>query len=185
MPSMDEGYLIVQLEKLPSINLAESVAIDSGSQQAIAGRGAGGRRPLARAGSDELRPGPMGLNRPTASWSSSPGSSWRCRTKEALIEAHPHRAGALPGVDYAFTQPIEMRVSEMLTGVRGDLAVKIFGDDLAEAEPAPPRPIVGRPGGDRGGAGRPPAERRAPVPRPRDGSPRPGASGSTWPTWTT
>jgi hypothetical protein len=58
--------------------------------------------------------------------------TWRFATKDELIEAIRVVLERFPGVDYAFTQPIEMRVSEMLTGVRGDLAVKIFGGDQDE-----------------------------------------------------
>ena len=60
-----------------------------------------------------------------------PRSEWRMSDKEWLVDELRKVMAEFPGIAYSFTQPIEMRVSEMLTGVRGDLAVKIFGPDLA------------------------------------------------------
>ncbi|MBK1722624.1 efflux RND transporter permease subunit [Thiocystis violacea] len=129
MPTMDEGDLIVQLEKLPSINLAESIAIDQRVQRAIMADVPEVTGVIARTGSDELGLDPMGLNQTDSFLLLKPRDEWRFATKEALIDAIRAVLERFPGVDYAFTQPIEMRVSEMLTGVRGDLAVKVFGGD--------------------------------------------------------
>ncbi len=139
MPTMDEGDLIVQLEKLPSISLAESLAIDQRVQRAILEEVPEVKAIIARTGSDELGLDPMGLNETDSFLVLEPIEAWRFATKEALTEAIRAVMERFPGVDYAFTQPIEMRVSEMLTGVRGDLAVKLFGaeqdqlDHTAEA----------------------------------------------------
>ena len=129
MPSMDEGDLIVQLEKLPSINLAESTAIDQRVQSAILAEVPEVASIIARTGSDELGLDPMGLNQTDSFLVLEPRETWRFATKEGLIDAIRGVLERFPGLDYAFTQPIEMRVSEMMTGVRGDLAVKIFGLD--------------------------------------------------------
>ncbi|MEJ2647012.1 MAG: efflux RND transporter permease subunit, partial [Sedimentisphaerales bacterium] len=59
-----------------------------------------------------------------------PRDQWRAPDKEALKEDIRKALADIPGVNFGFTQPIEMRVSEMLTGVRGDLAVKLYGSDL-------------------------------------------------------
>jgi cobalt-zinc-cadmium resistance protein CzcA len=132
MPTMDEGDLIVQLEKLPSINLGESIAIDQRVQRAILDSVPEVRAIVARTGSDELGLDPMGLNQTDSFLVLAPREEWRVESKEALIEAIRTALARFPGLDYAFTQPIEMRVSEMLTGVRGDLAVKVFGSDQGE-----------------------------------------------------
>ncbi|MBK5963941.1 CusA/CzcA family heavy metal efflux RND transporter [Thiocystis minor] len=129
MPTMDEGDLIVQLEKLPSISLAESLAIDQRVQRAILAEVPEVSAIIARAGSDELGLDPMGLNQTDSFLVLKPHADWRFATKDELMEAIRVVLERFPGVDYAFTQPIEMRVSEMLTGVRGDLAVKLFGTD--------------------------------------------------------
>ena len=131
MPSMDEGDLIVQLEKLPSINLEQSMDIDLRFQRALLERVPDVEGMVARTGSDELGLDPMGLNQTDGFLILKPREQWAAPDKEALIEQVRQVTEDFPGVDFAFTQPIEMRVSEMLTGVRGDLAVKIFGDDQA------------------------------------------------------
>ena len=59
-----------------------------------------------------------------------PKSQWRVADKAWLIERLREALADLPGLEFAYTQPIEMRVGEMLTGARGDLAIKIFGPDL-------------------------------------------------------
>ncbi len=129
MPSMDEGDLIVQLEKLPSINLEKSIELDLRVQRAIMQQVPEVTGIVARTGSDELGLDPMGLNQTDSFLVLKPREQWRMQTKDELIDAIRKALDQFPGVDYAFTQPIEMRVSEMLTGVRGDLAIKIFGGD--------------------------------------------------------
>lgn len=131
MPTMDEGDIIVQLEKLPSITLEKSVDFDLRVQRAILENVPEVTRIVARAGSDEIGMDPMGLNESDAFMVLKPKSEWRMDNKDELIEAIRIELEKFPGIAYGFTQPIEMRVSEMLTGVRGDVAVKLFGPDLA------------------------------------------------------
>jgi cobalt-zinc-cadmium resistance protein CzcA len=88
-------------------------------------------RIVARVGSDEIGMDPMGLNESDFFLVLRPRSEWRVDSKEALVDAIRAVLDEFPGVAYGFTQPIEMRVSEMLTGVRGDVAVKLFGPELA------------------------------------------------------
>ncbi len=132
MPTMDEGDLIVQLEKLPSINLEQSLAIDTRFQQALMERVPEVVDIIARTGSDELGLDPMGLNETDSFLVLKPVEEWTVPDKDALRDAIRKVLEDFPGVAYAFTQPIEMRVSEMLTGVRGDLAIKIFGERQEE-----------------------------------------------------
>ena len=130
MPTLDEGTVIVQLEKLPSITLEESLAVDQRVQQALMGLpevvGV-----VARTGADEIGLDPMGLNETDSFLQLKPPAEWRMASKDALLAALREKLDGFPGLNYVFNQPIEMRVSEMLTGVRGDLAVKIFGPDHA------------------------------------------------------
>jgi cobalt-zinc-cadmium resistance protein CzcA len=84
---------------------------------------------VARAGSDELGLDPMGLNETDSFLVLKPREQWRVDSKDELVDRIREVLDHFPGIGYAFTQPIEMRVSEMLTGVRGDLAVKVFGED--------------------------------------------------------
>jgi cobalt-zinc-cadmium resistance protein CzcA len=130
MPTMDEGDVIMQLEKLPSVSLDQSVDTDLRIQQAILERVPEVRGIVARAGADELGLDPMGLNQTDTFMVLKPRSEWRVPDKDWLVGELRRVMHDFPGIAYTFTQPIEMRVAEMLTGVRGDLAVKIFGPDL-------------------------------------------------------
>lgn len=130
MPTMDEGSLIAGIEKLPSVSLEESAAIDLKIQQELMKRVPEVTGVVARAGSDEIGLDPMGLNQTDTYLLLKPQSEWRMKSKEELLTEIRKVLDGLPGISYNFTQPIEMRVSEMIIGVRGDIAVKIFGPDL-------------------------------------------------------
>lgn len=131
MPTMDEGDLIMQLEKLPSIGLDQSIEIDSRVQRAILSQVPEVKAIVARAGSDELGLDPMGLNQTDTFMVLQPRDTWRQSDPAWLADQLRAVMAEFPGIGYSFTQPIDMRVSEMLTGVRGDLAIKVFGPDLA------------------------------------------------------
>ena len=130
MPTMDEGDLIVQVEKLPSVNLAESVRMDLQIERAIQDHVPEVQRITARVGVDEIGLDPMGFNDTDIFLILKPEAEWRMTSKEALIEEIRKVLESIPGIAYGFTQPIQMRMTEMLTGVRGDVAVKLYGPDL-------------------------------------------------------
>lgn len=134
MPTMDEGDIIMQLEKLPSINLEKSAELDLMAQRAVMAAVPEVKGVVARAGSDELGLDPMGLNQTDSFLVLKPRSEWRSPDKSAIIDDIRKVLDDMPGMAYAFTQPIEMRVNEMILGVRGDLAVKIFGSDLNQLD---------------------------------------------------
>jgi cobalt-zinc-cadmium resistance protein CzcA len=129
MPVLDEGDIIMQVEKLPSINLEESVKQDLAMQRRILDQVPEVTRIVARLGSDELGLDPMGPNETDSFLVLKPRAEWRSPNKDDLIEALRVATADFPGINVSFTQPIEMRTSEMLSGVRGDLAVKIYGPD--------------------------------------------------------
>ncbi|MGB9670894.1 MAG: efflux RND transporter permease subunit [Halothiobacillaceae bacterium] len=131
MPTMDEGSLILQLEKHPSIDLDASLALDQQVQQALLARVPEIEAVIARAGSDELGLDPMGLNQTDSFLVLKPRHTWSVPDKDALMDRIRAVMKDFPGVDYGFTQPIEMRVSEMIIGARGDVAIRLFGPDLA------------------------------------------------------
>ena len=85
---------------------------------------------VSRAGADELGLDPMGLNETDNFLVLKPQAEWRSKDKTVIIDNIRKVMADFPGVEYSFTQPIAMRVSEMLTGARGDIAIKIFGSDL-------------------------------------------------------
>ncbi|WP_052179044.1 efflux RND transporter permease subunit [Methylophilus sp. Q8] len=130
MPTMDEGDVIIGTEKLPSIALSQSVATDSHLQQTLLQQVPEIQGVYSRAGSDELGLDPMGINQSDNFLVLKPRDQWQVPDKATLIEKLRQVMHGIPGLDYNFTQPIEMRVNEMILGVRGDLALKIFGTDL-------------------------------------------------------
>jgi cobalt-zinc-cadmium resistance protein CzcA len=123
--------VIMQLEKLPSISLEETVAADLRVQKAVLEAVPEVKGIVARSGSDELGLDPMGLNQTDTFLVLAPREQWRNSDKDWLIDQLRTVMARFPGVNLSFTQPIDMRVSEMLTGTRGDLAVKVFGPDIA------------------------------------------------------
>ncbi|WP_374488617.1 efflux RND transporter permease subunit [Zoogloea sp.] len=131
MPTMDEGDLIMQVQKLPSISLPQTIALDTRIQQAVLARVPEVQSIVARSGSDELGLDPMGLNETDTFLVLKPRNEWRQPDKDWLVDQIRQVMNDFPGVGLNFTQPIDMRVSEMLTGVKGDLAIKLYGPDLA------------------------------------------------------
>ena len=132
LPVMDEGSVIVQLSKLPSISLAHSVEGDMKVQRAILDQVPEVEAVIARVGSDELGLDPMSPNETDSFLQLKPRDEWRVADKEWLLGELRKVMAQFPGIEPTFTQPIEMRTSEMLTGARGDLAIKLFGPDTEE-----------------------------------------------------
>ncbi len=130
MPTMDEGDILIQVESIPSVNLATSSRIIAQIERALVAEVPEIVRVVSRSGSDELGLDPMGLNETDMFLQLKPSSEWR-GSKADLEDELRKVMDRFPGINYGFTQPIDMRVSEMLTGSRGDVAIKVFGPDLA------------------------------------------------------
>jgi cobalt-zinc-cadmium resistance protein CzcA len=131
IPTLDEGDIIMQIEKTPSINLQTSVDTDLAVQRRVLETVPEVSSIVARVGSDELGLDPMGLNETDTFLVLKPHDQWRDPDRDKLIDRLREAVSGFVGINFSFTQPIEMRTSEMLSGVRGDLAVKIYGPDLA------------------------------------------------------
>ena len=134
MPVMDEGTTVVIIEKPSSVSLERSLAMDTRIHRALMEL-APITGVVSRTGADELRLDPMGLyqtdnfllTKPRNEWGMSlPEFQQQLRTKLDHLKDME--------LDIAYTQPIDMRTSEMLTGVRAAMAIKLFGDDLAILE---------------------------------------------------
>lgn len=132
LPVMDEGSVVMQLAKLPSVSLEHSIEGDLAIEKAIMEEVPEVEAIIARVGSDEIGLDPMGLNESDAFLQLKPREEWRVADKEWLVDQLRGVVANFPGIEPSFTQPIDMRTSEMLTGARGDLAIKLFGPDLDE-----------------------------------------------------
>ncbi|WRF22047.1 CusA/CzcA family heavy metal efflux RND transporter [Helicobacter pylori] len=131
MPALDEGDVVLSVETTPSISLDQSKDLMLSIESAIKKHVKEVKSIVARTGSDELGLDLGGLNQTDTFISFIPKKEWSVKTKDELLEKIMDSLKDFKGINFSFTQPIEMRISEMLTGVRGDLAVKIFGDDIS------------------------------------------------------
>ncbi len=131
MPALDEGDVVLSVETTPSISLDQSRDLMLNIEGAIKKHVKEVKSIVARTGSDELGLDLGGLNQTDTFISFIPKKEWSVKTKDELLEKIMDSLKDFKGINFSFTQPIEMRISEMLTGVRGDLAVKIFGDDIS------------------------------------------------------
>ncbi|MFP6039632.1 efflux RND transporter permease subunit [Helicobacter pylori] len=131
MPALDEGDVVLSVETTPSISLDQSKDLMLNIESAIKKHVKEVKSIVARTGSDELGLDLGGLNQTDTFISFIPKKEWSVKTKEKLLDKILDSLKDFKGINFSFTQPIEMRISEMLTGVRGDLAVKIFGDDIS------------------------------------------------------
>jgi cobalt-zinc-cadmium resistance protein CzcA len=129
MPRLDEGSLLVETRKLPGISLTESIQLSNRVEQVIVSfpevTGV-----VTKMGRPDLATEAMGIYQGDVYVLLKPRDEWkRFRTKEALIEAMAAKLESVPGVNYNFTQPMAMRLDEVVSGIKADVAVKIFGED--------------------------------------------------------
>ena len=134
LPVMDEGTTVVIIEKSSNVSLERSLAMDQPIHKALMEL-APVTGVVSRTGADELRLDPMGLYQTDNFLLTKPRDEWGM----SLAEFHRQLRSKLErfkdwDLDIAYTQPIDMRTSEMLTGVRAAMAIKLFGDDLAVLE---------------------------------------------------
>jgi cobalt-zinc-cadmium resistance protein CzcA len=130
MPRLDEGEILVETRKLPGISLTDSVEISKAIEHRL--------RTIPeiadvviKIGRPDFATEAMGINEGDTYLLLKPKAEWtRFHTKEALIDAVDKALSTIPGIAYNFSQPMEMRMDETVSGVKADLAVKIFGDDF-------------------------------------------------------
>ncbi|KQN06940.1 efflux RND transporter permease subunit [Sphingomonas sp. Leaf25] len=131
LPQLDEGNILVQAVRIPGTSVDQSQAMQFQVEKMLA-RQPEVRFAFSRTGTSEIASDPMPPNatdtfvilKPRAEWP-DPGLA-----KEELVKRMEKRLSTLPGNAYEITQPIQMRFNELIAGVRGDIAVKVFGDDF-------------------------------------------------------
>lgn len=128
MPTMKEGALTPQINRVPSISLDESIRMEMAAMKSIADV-PGVRMVVSKLGRGESPADPAGPNESDPIVLLDPKSG---RTQDAIDEDIRQRLASIPGVQIVLSQPIAERVDEMVTGVRSQLAIKVFGDDLSE-----------------------------------------------------
>jgi cobalt-zinc-cadmium resistance protein CzcA len=137
IPELDEGSITIQAARDPSVSLTHSVAMQREMERVLL------EVPevttvVSRVGRPEIGSDPMGVNmadvfvmlRPHEEWRSGVSKDELIEEMDQLLDTH------VPGLAFSFTQPMAMRLDELISGVRADVAIKVFGDDpeqLAEA----------------------------------------------------
>jgi len=132
MPVMDEGTPVITVRKHPTISVDIAAETDKRIQHQIMQKIPEVKGMMARAGVDELGIDPVGLNETDNFLTLAPEDEWRGKGQQWLMSEIRKVLDAIPGVSYSFSQPIDMRVQEMIIGARGDVVIKIFGDDIGE-----------------------------------------------------
>lgn len=134
MPRLDEGSLLITTRKLPGISLSDSVAVSERIEKAVLEfpEVAGVTTKLGR---PDLATEAMGIYEADVYVLLKPHEQWPAAgSKEELVERMSARLEQIPGVAYNFTQPMAMRLDEVVSGIKADLALKIFGDDAHTLE---------------------------------------------------
>ncbi|MGH2576679.1 MAG: efflux RND transporter permease subunit, partial [Actinomycetota bacterium] len=131
VPSLDEGDLSVQALRAPGTGLTQSIEMEASLEKRLREfpevESVFARTGVAKVATDPMPPNISDtyiMLKPREQWP-DPG-----RPKEDLVNAMAERIARLPGSNHEFTQPIELRFNELLAGVRADVAVKVFGDDM-------------------------------------------------------
>ena len=130
LPQLDEGDILVQAVRVPGTSVDQSQAMQFEVERAIA-REPEVRFVFSKTGTAELASDPMPPNATDTFVILKPRAQWPDPRlpKAELVERLEQRLSMLPGNAYEITQPIQMRFNELIAGVRGDIAVKVFGDD--------------------------------------------------------
>lgn len=129
VPIMDEGSIVVNVVRLPSISLSESLKISGEVERSLL-EIPDIRSVVSRTGANALGTDPMGMELSDMYVLLKPESERHTRTKSQIEEQVRARLEQVPGIAFGLSQPIAMRVDELVSGVRSQVAVKLFGEDL-------------------------------------------------------
>lgn len=132
IPEMKEGSISPAIDRVPNISIDESIRMEMEAMR-LALEVPGVKGGVSRLGRGESPADPAGPNEADPILSLKPRSEWpRGWTQDTIAAAIQEKLRVLPGVQLVMAQPISDRVDEMVTGVRADVAIKLFGDDLGE-----------------------------------------------------
>ena len=132
IPQLAEGSIVVTAEKLPGINLEASLAIQKRIETIVTSFPEV-RRMVSLTGSAAIPTDPMGVESTDGFVSLTPPSTWPkgIASQQDLVAAIDKKLKAeIPGVEFVYSQPIQMRMNDLLQGVKADIALMIYGDDL-------------------------------------------------------
>lgn len=129
MPKLDEGYLLLETLRIPSVSLPQGLAVSTDVERTLR------RFPevasvVTNLGRPQEATESMALNQADVYVLFKPRSQWREKSLDALIPKMDSALAEIPGLDYEFSAPMRMRLDEVISGVKTDLGIKVFGDSL-------------------------------------------------------
>lgn len=132
VPSLNEGDFAIQALRIPGTSLSQSVAMQRQIESSLKQQFPEIERVFARTGTAEIASDPMPPNISDGYIMLKPHDEWPDpkKSRDELLTAIQAAASKLPGNNYEFSQPIQLRFNELISGVRSDVAVKVFGDDM-------------------------------------------------------
>jgi cobalt-zinc-cadmium resistance protein CzcA len=131
VPTLDEGDFVIQPVLKTGTSLSKTVELTTQMENILIDKFPEVDQIVCRIGAAEVPTDPMSMEEIDMIIKLFPKETWvSAKSKEELANRFKEALTILPGIDYEFTQPIEMRFNELITGVRADLAIKIFGEDL-------------------------------------------------------
>ncbi len=130
LPQLDEGSIAIQAFRLPSISLTESLEVSSQIERTVMGFPEV-ETVVSKTGRAEIASDPMGVEISDILVNLRPQGNWKtAKTNEELVEKMREKLTLIPGVAYSFSQPIALRVDELISGVKAQIAIKFFGEDM-------------------------------------------------------
>ena len=132
IPNLNEGDFAIQALRIPGTSLTQSVQMQQQLERTLKAKFPEIERIFARTGTAEIASDPMPPNISDAYVMLKPESEWPepKRTRQQIVEQVQEVVAKIPGNNYEFSQPIQLRFNELVSGVRADVAVKVFGDDM-------------------------------------------------------
>lgn len=130
MPQLDEGSIALQAIRLPSISLTSSIETCMTIEKIIKSFPEV-QTVVSKTGRPKIATDPMGPEISDIIVMLKPRGEWSVKDKDQLIEKMNKKLKKIPGIVYGYSQPIELRVSELISGVRSDIAIKIFGEEMS------------------------------------------------------
>ncbi|HLE25561.1 MAG TPA: efflux RND transporter permease subunit [Thermodesulfobacteriota bacterium] len=130
LPQLNEGSIALQAFRLPSISLTESLEVSGQIERALM-KFPEVETVVSKTGRAEIASDPMGVEISDIIVNLMPQSDWKiANSNEELVEKMREDLSLIPGVAYSFSQPIALRVDELISGVKAQIAIKLFGDDM-------------------------------------------------------
>src|SRR5450830_534322 len=132
VPSLNEGDIAIQALRIPGTSLSQSLAMQQQLESKLMSNHKEIARVFARTGTAEIASDPMPPNISDGYIMLKPRDAWPepKKSREQLLAEIEATATSLPGNNYEFSQPIQLRFNELISGVRSDVAVRLFGDDM-------------------------------------------------------